>query len=988
MARSLVNSAAVHSFANRSFWSSSYCPGSAGSVGLALTMAWAASCLVAASSSKILDATQLTPDEKAWLQTHGPLRYAPDPAFPPFEFFRADGQLAGVTPDLLALIARRYGTEIRSVRYTNWSEVLAGMKRGEADLLGTLTRTPEREQFLDYTDSYLEVPAVLFVNKSSRYRSMGDLKGRRVGVVQDYGAHAWMRATHPNVDLVLMPNPREGLLRLALGQVDAMLEILPVGQWVIMDASLTSLRVLPETCLTIPQHLAVAKGNTRLLAILQKGLHAITESERREVFEKWTGKESLSPARRLPPVVWQSAMAVLAAALGIAAWNISLRRQLARKESEIRDQLKEEAALENRYRELVRNASDIVYVHDLDGNFTSINPAAGRLLGYTTEEALKLNVSQVVAPEHLQQVRQRMAEKLAKDVPTSYEIEIMTKDGRRRWLEVSTRLLRENGRPVAVQGIGRDITDKRLAEESLKKSLSLLQATLDATADGLLVVDLQGKVASYNRRFLEMWRIPTALVPLHSDTALLGFVLHQLKDPEAFLAKVRSLYADLEACSDDILEFKDGRVFERFSQPYRLVDEVVGRVWSFRDVTTRRRAEEEQRRLEEQVKQSQKLEAVGQLAAGVAHDFNNILTAIFGNASLLASELPPASKAGDYLRQITLNAERAATLTKQLLLFSRKQSAKLEPLDLNELIENLAKMLRRLIGEDIRLTCSYAANLPPVYVDRGMIEQTIVNLVVNARDAMPQGGTLALSTFAVSLNEEAARRTAEARPGVFVCLSVADSGTGMDAATQAHIFEPFFTTKEVGKGSGLGLATVHGIVQQHRGWIQLQSSVGKGSTFTVFLPAHSASLKPVQQPSERVVPSGKGETILLVEDEPAVRTIVHTTLERFGYDVVAAASGREALELWPAHAPAVKLLLTDIVMPEGTSGAELAACLRREAPSLRVVYMSGYSPETSQRRLSLPPGTRFLQKPCLPEDLAETVRACLDEPVSEPPPPP
>lgn len=1048
----------------------------------------------------------LTEEEQAWLRVHEPLRYAPDPAFAPFEFIGPNGEVGGITPDLLNLIAQRLGTEIKPVRYKTWSEVLAGMRRGEADLLGTLTRTSEREEFLDFTRPYLEVPLVLFVNKTTtQYKSMKDLKGRRVGVVQDYGAHAWLKQAHPEVIVEPVANTREGLMKVVLGQLDAMLEVLPVGQHVITEVSLTDLRVLPEIVLTLPQHLAVAKGNTQLLTILNKGLETLTEAERRGAFRKWTGEEEFVPSWRIPPVLLRVGAGLGLAGLILAAWSITLRRRVAQQERKIRENLEREAALEHRYREVVENASDLVYTHDFEGKFTFFNPAAERLLGYTREEALKLNIADVVAPEHLANVRQRIAEKLQKDVPTTYEVEVGTKDRRRLWIEVSTRLLYENGKPIGIQGIGRDITDRKRVEqelrrsellyhslveslplcvfrkdsegrftfvnrqfcefvgvpesetigktdfdlfpaeaaekyraddlrvmetghaydaeertlrrqgenrwvrviksplkdvtgktvgiqgvfwdvterrevrESLKESLSLLQATLDSTWDGILVVDQKGRITSYNHRFMEMWQIPEEVMATRNVSVLVDLAMSQLKDPDGFKARADAINQDPEGRCEDFLEFKDGRVFELYTQPQKVGDNIIGRVWCFHDATARKRAENERRRIEEQLRQSQKLEAVGQLAAGVAHDFNNILTTILGNSSLLQSDLPPDSKVHGYVRQIIANPERAAKLTKQLMLFSRKQSPRYEPVNLNEILENMARMLRSLIGEDIELNCNYASNLPLIKADPGMMEQVIVNLVVNARDAMPQGGTLTLSTFAINLDETTAAQKGLSDAGLYVCFSVLDTGIGMDAATMERIFEPFFTTKDVGKGTGLGLSTVHGIVQQHGGCIEVESAVGKGSRFTVFLPSCPFPDLTTRSKNRRAIPRGQGETIFVVEDEPAVRSVVEVTLKSLGYTVITAGSGPEALELWPNHAERINLLMTDIVMPGGINGIELAARLMKDNPSLKVIYTSGYSSEITEGRFDLPPKTRFLQKPYLVETLASAVRTCLDE---------
>src|ERR1043166_2507284 len=328
--------------------------------------------------------------------------------------------------------------------------------------------------------------------------------------------------------------------------------------------------------------------------------------------------------------------------------------------------------------------------------------------------------------------------------------------------------------------------------------------------------------------------------------------------------------------------------------------------------------------LETQLRQAQKMESVGQLAAGVAHDFNYLLTIIQGHAGLLPSTGSPDPLARESVRQISLAAERAANLTRQLLMFIRKQTMQPRLLDLNEVIANIFKMLRALAGDQVTLRRNLAASLPPIHADPGMLEQVLVNLAVNARDAMPKGGLLQIETFHAEIDAAYVQQQPEARPGLFVGVSVSDSGHGMDARTLERIFEPFFTTKEAGKGTGLGLALVYGIVKQHQGWLEVQSQPGKGSPFKVFLPA-SSKARAAPDPAQPGPAPGGHETILLVEDEASLRDLVQEVLRKKGYTVLTAQTGRGALQVWEKHKVEIDLLLTDMMMPEGVSGAELAA---------------------------------------------------------------
>ena len=385
-------------------------------------------------------------------------------------------------------------------------------------------------------------------------------------------------------------------------------------------------------------------------------------------------------------------------------------------------------------------------------------------------------------------------------------------------------------------------------------------------------------------------------------------------------------------------------------------------------------------RIEEQFRQAQKMEAIGQLAGGVAHDFNNLLTVIKAYPQLIAMtpDLPKAAR--DWLGEISAAADRAAGLTRQLLAFSRRQVLQMHPLDLNQAVNGLSNMLRRIIGEDVALKFELAPHLPLVEADTGMIEQVLLNLVVNARDAMPGGGQIVIRTRPVRIESMFLRDRPRARAGDFIALSVTDNGCGMSPEVVAHIFEPFFTTKDPGKGTGLGLATVYGIAEQHRGWIEAESREKQGSTFTLFLPPAAAAVPRAKEPGlVQTLPRGR-ETILLVEDEPAVRMLSKVILERLGYRVLDATSGVVALQLWAEHKDTIDLLITDMVMPHGLTGRDVAEKLRAQKPSLRVIFSTGYSPAKVAQGLNLIENANFIQKPYGPQVLSETVRTCLKNP--------
>jgi len=496
-----------------------------------------------------------------------------------------------------------------------------------------------------------------------------------------------------------------------------------------------------------------------------------------------------------------------------------------------------------RYRDLVENANDIIYTHDLAGNFTSLNATGEKITGYPREEITRMNISQILSREQFDIARRMLDRMLAGETRTTQELEIAARDGRKLALEVSTRLLRRDGKPVGVQGIARDMSDRR--------------------------------------------------------------------------------------------------------------------------------------KLEEQLRQAQKMEAVGRLAGGIAHDFNNLLGVLMGYSELILDRLEPGHPLRKSAEEIGKAAERAASLTRQLLAFSRQQVLAPKVLDLNQVLEEMKLLLRRLIREDVDLRIHPSERLGRVMADRNQIEQVILNLALNARDAMLNGGRLTIETADVEIEKDYAERKPIVQPGRYVLLAVSDSGVGMDAETQAHIFEPFFTTKEKGKGTGLGLATVYGVVKQSGGYIWVYSEQGVGSTFKVYLPRVEESAE-AAEPSAGPRTSARGhETILLVEDEEGVREVAREFLQNFGYTVLAAGSPTEALRTAAEHTGEIHLLLTDVVMPE-MGGRDLAEHLARLRPQMRVLYMSGYTDDAIVHHGVLDAGVAFLQKPFLRGALQRKVREVLD----------
>ncbi len=532
-----------------------------------------------------------------------------------------------------------------------------------------------------------------------------------------------------------------------------------------------------------------------------------------------------------------------------------------------------------------------------------------------------------------------------------------------------------DGQVLGAIEIIRDITSIKQAERQQQHSLSLLNAALDSTRDGILVVDKSGRITRWNQKFAAMWKISPAALASYDNVAL-EYVLPQLANPDQFLDKVSEIYAQEDRTSFDYVEFRDGRLFERYSQPQRIGDEIVGRVWSFHDITQQRLAESDRLKIEAQFYQAQKMEAVGRLAGGIAHDFNNMLNVIIGHTEMAEMKMDPASPLQGNIEEIAKAARRSADLVGQLLGFARKQLVSPEVLDINDATENMLKMLRTTIGEDIDLIWKPSGHLWPVTIDPVQVSQLLANLVVNARDAISGNGKIIIETDNREFDVTYCGQHAGFIPGQYVMLSVTDDGCGMSKDTMSKLFEPFFTTKPQGMGTGLGLATVYGIVKQNNGFINVYSEPSQGSTFKIYLPRATSEIDPSVEPqSWKEMPRGS-ETILLVEDEPALLQIGEELLKYLGYKVLIANSPNQALQLALEYEGEIGLLLTDVVMPE-MSGRELSQKICALRPGIKLLFMSGYTANVIAHKGVLDGGINFIQKPFSLDDMAVKIRNVL-----------
>jgi two-component system, cell cycle sensor histidine kinase and response regulator CckA len=628
---------------------------------------------------------------------------------------------------------------------------------------------------------------------------------------------------------------------------------------------------------------------------------------------------------------------------------------------------------ESRYRALIERSIQGIVIH-VDGVIRFANPAMAKLFGFDrAADAIGSNIFSFIAPADRQKVMEHArARRVGLHAPDHYELRALKRDGSVVWLDALVTAVPWDDQPATLAAVI-DVTEAKRAEEDLRGSEERFRQLVENIKEAFILTELPGHETLYLSRAWEEI-CGRSLEDLYGDSRVWFDAVHP-DDREAVEAAIREVEGGKPATTtfrvgrpDGSIRWVRARAFPVLSaerRAYRL----VGLVEDITDV----------RRTEDQLLQAQKMEAVGRLAGGVAHDFNNLLTAILGYAELVAADLGTAHPSRADIQEIITAADSAENLTRQLLAFSRRQVLQPQILDLNQVLKRMERLLRRLIREDIELRMSLAPHLGLMNADSGQIEQVVMNLAANARDAMPDGGRLIIETTNVVLDADSAQQHSGAVPGVYVVLTVSDTGVGMDRETQTRLFEPFFTTKELGQGTGLGLATVYGIVKQSQGSISVYSEPGHGSTFKIYFPIVGAETV-AALPERREAPSLTGdETVLIVEDQAQTRAVTCKILRRHGYSVIEAATGPEAIVKSAEYQGRIDVLLTDVVLP-AMNGRRVADLLQSARTSLRVIYMSGYTTDAIVHHGMLDPGLVLIQKPYTAEALLRQIREVLDSP--------
>ena len=909
----------------------------------------------------------LSGEERDWLLANPDkltLWYNTD--FPPIEFADSAGEFVGMGADVIDLVERRLGIRFVKRPSSDWNQHLAALESGECAVAPTIVRTVERERFAAFTTPYATVPVVIITTGDGVGEvSLDSLPGRRVGVVSGYATERYLRdLALGRYDLHPVTTVAEGLESLSFRRIDAFVENLAVAAYHIDRQGIPNLRVAGRTDYVFAWSIGVSRKYPLLFSAIEKALESLAPRELQTLRRRWIalGSGMSAETRRWLAVGGLFGLLLVA---GLAASSLLLKRRLNEKVATLRQAQEEMRQSEARFRQIFDNAPFAAVINDFDdGRYLDANQAFLASRGLRREELRSLDPAEVHTT--LASERQSLLDALARDgVVRNRETTLTHRDGSRSHIIYSSVLLDLPGQRQ-VLSMTVDITERKEAEEALRRSEEKIRSLFAALKDVILILDRDG-------RYLEI--APTDVSLLYRPPKeLLGRRLVDIFEPE-----------QAAQFTQEIAEALDEKTSRTFDYPLTIAGKEVWFsaivaplaedriIWIARDIT-------ERKQLQGQLMQSQKMEAIGILAGGVAHDFNNMLGAIIGYTELSLGKLAEGDPLRDNLGRILNAAQRSAGLTRQLLAFARKQPVAPVLLDLNQAVEDTLTMLRRLIGENIDLRWYPEGRPAIVKIDPTQLDQLLANLCVNAKDAIGEVGRITIETGRVVLDESYCRGHAGFHPGDFAILAVSDDGSGMDKEVLAHIFEPFYTTKGLGRGTGLGLATVYGIVKQNHGFINVYSEPGKGTTFRIYLPRQEAQAEERRRGGEEELPLGGGEVVLLVEDDPLLLAMTTLMLEQLGYRPLPASGPREALQR-AGQAEQIDLFLSDVVMPE-MNGRDLAAQLKQLRPGCRGVFMSGYTSNVIVHNGILDQGLHFLQKPFTLQELAVLLRRVLDDPAA------
>lgn len=890
--------------------------------------------------------------------------------YEPFVFLE-NGWLTGFDIDILDIICRSNGIRY-SVHLVSFQDAINMLRDGMADVgIGAIYVTEERKKFFNFTTAYLQTGLVYVIRADDKWD--GDFSNKRIGVKRLATGEVIARklsGRFHNLSIVPFESTEESIDALVDGRVDIVINDYLNTESLMHDRYRGKIKIkknllgLPELLTRDQIAIAISRQRPDLLKKFDSTLREMKKSGMFEsILDHW-------PPIHVLPDYTKYLVYILIGIAGIIVLFAGIFWSYRKKQT---FQFLKDS--EERYRAITEHSPDAIITADSKGVIVFANDSAIRVFGYSKDELIG-NPITILMPEHLRKIHIAGFERFLKTgkaqlIGKTYEITGRRKDGTEFPAELFLSIWTVKGK-VFFTGMIRDISRRKEIEERLIESERRFRSVIENAPNPIFIYCDDGSIVFVNRRFTEITGYSHEIIKAFKDFAERAFPDSGYRD------RVIKRYEKIFDSDSPVIEGEDVnitcsdgtvRIWNMQSSPIGIWCERRTVMFVARDVT-------DHRRIEEQLRQTQKMEVIGRFTGGIAHDFNNYLTAITGFSQLALLQLGD-HPARDSIENVLKAAERAAVLTTQLLAFSRRQVLRPEVVNLNDIITDMAKMIRRIIGEDIELRLVLDPMAWNIKVDVGQIEQVIMNLVSNARDAMPEGGALTITTANCLLDEEYASRHAAVIPGEYVMMAIEDTGVGMSEEVKARIFEPFFTTKELGKGTGLGLAMVYGIVKQSGGNIWVYSEPGEGTTFKIYLP-RTQDERVIRKVSERMegLPGGK-ESILIVEDNKEVRDFISRVLRELGYNTYEASDGVEALGILKDKGKDIDLVLTDVMMPN-LRGDRLAERIREAYPKIKVLFMSGYADNIITNRGILKEGINYLQKPLTAMTLAQTVRRVLD----------
>jgi len=905
--------------------------------------------------------------------------------FPPMNILTKDGQLTGFGPELADAVIKAIDGDITHIHSSIWVEVLEWLKTGKADFIHDTGYTKEREKFLDYSAPIIEMPEVIFVRPDQYDISdIGSLDGKTVACVKKHITHLYLKK-FPKINCHEVKTPVEGLYELVSGNVDAFVYPKQIVLYLAQNLRLIDkIKMTGEPLRTLTWSMVVKEGDKELLALLNRGIAKVRKSgEYDRIYDKWWGRKILGGYSKseLQWITGVTSSVLLLFALSVALFFFN--RKLSKGKKDLEKQIIERKKAEQAVRESGEKFKQI-FDHSFIGKSITLpsgemqaNKAFYRMLGYSKAEFEDIKWQEITHPEDIELSQGIVASIMSGEKEFERFIKrYIHKNGSVLWADVSTTLSRnEEGTPLYLMSSIADITDQKMDQEALRESEDKYRLLVEHQTDLLVKIDREGRFQfaspSYCRMFgkTEEELLGKTFMPLvhpddHKSTA---------KEMEKLYHPPHTAYMEQRAMTKEgwkWLAWLDTAVLDENGD----LKEIIG---LGRDISDKKQSEIEKEKLQSQLQQSQKMESIGTLAGGIAHDFNNILAVILGNAELATDDVPDWNPAAKSLKEIRLASLRAKDMVKQLLAFSRKADGETKPINMTPIIKESMKMLRSAIPTSVAFDQHIPDDACNIMGEATQINQIVMNMVTNAAHAMSKdGGLLEVTLEKVILQEEKPCFDWTLSPGTYVRLKVKDNGDGIEPEIMDRIFEPYFTTKDVGKGTGMGLSVIHGIVKRHDGGIRVDSALGEGTVFEIYFPALERMIEEEKEPDGEI--KGGSESILFVDDEESMVDLNRQRLERLGYQVKGTTKPVEALEWFKTNPGQFDVIIADMTMPLMT-GDRLTKEILTIRPEMPVIICTGYSERMSAEKAESLGVRKYLEKPIDALNLAAALREVLDE---------